>query len=104
MLHFMSPPYSDFSFRSSQEAMLDFEQNTCSGSCQGMVFQPLCPVDQVAIIGTRRMLDLHMSFDRSARTREAEIEQRDHVAVAPRKANDLGLGLLPCMDGADFKS
>ena len=40
----------------------------------------------------------------TSRTREAEIEQRDHVAIAPRKAIDLEPGLLHGMDGAGFKS
>jgi hypothetical protein len=40
----------------------------------------------------------------TSRTREAQIEQRDHVAVAPRKANDLGLDFFRGMDGAGCKS
>jgi hypothetical protein len=40
----------------------------------------------------------------TSRTRKAQIAQRDHVAVAPRKANDLGLDFFCGVDGSGFKS
>jgi hypothetical protein len=39
----------------------------------------------------------------TSRTSEAEIARREHVAVAPRKANDLGLDFFRGMGGAGFK-
>src|SRR5260221_11214812 len=43
--------------------LLCVEQLSYSALCQGMVFEPLCPVDQVAIVGAGCASDLDMPFD-----------------------------------------
>ncbi len=43
--------------------LLCVEQLSYSALCQWMVFEPLCPVDQVAIVGAGCASDLDMPFD-----------------------------------------